>query len=99
MSKFKRDQLIEVSNNPQFSGVGRPVRFQCDLSESNRDYIGGAPFVVILPSGHSGCFCYAREIEPKVKVWIDVIDANGFMVMTPFKVSKELADKIIVGDA
>jgi hypothetical protein len=70
MSKFKRDQLIEVSNNPQFSGVRPPVRFQCDLSESDSDYIGGAPFVVILPSGHSGCFCYAREIDEQVLVSI-----------------------------
>jgi hypothetical protein len=98
MSKFKRDQLIEVSNNPQFSGVEPPVRFQCDLSESYVDYIGGAPFVVIRPNGDSGHFRYAREVEPKVKVWIDVMDAKGYMVMTAFKVSKELADKISAGD-
>jgi hypothetical protein len=90
MSEFKRDQLIEVSNNPQFSGVGPPVRFQCDLSESYVDYIGGAPFVVILPSGHSGCFCYAREVEAKVMVSI---------VGYEYYISKQLANKIIVGDA
>jgi hypothetical protein len=89
MSKFKRDQLIEVSNNPQFSGVGAPVRFQCDLSESSGDYIGGAPFVVILPSGHSGCFCYAREIEPMVTVY--------FSGKTHY-VSKYKLDKIMAGD-
>jgi hypothetical protein len=94
MSKFKRDQLIEVSNNPQFSGVGPPVRFQCDLSESNVDYIGGAPFVVILPSGHSGCFCYAREVEPKVKVWI--VNERNFK--RDYYIPKDLADKIMAGD-
>jgi hypothetical protein len=88
MSKFKRDQLIEVSNNPQFSGVRPPVRFQCDLSESNSDYIGGAPFVVILPSGHSGCFCYAREVA-MVEIIID-----GFS----YSRLQSTADKIIAGD-
>jgi hypothetical protein len=91
MSKFKRDQLIEVSNNPQFSGVGPPVRFQCDLSESNGDYIGGAPFVVILPSGHSGCFCYAREIEEQVLV--SICGYSG-----TYYISKSLAEKIMTGN-
>jgi hypothetical protein len=94
MSKFKRDQLIEVSNNPQFSGVGPPVRFQCDLSESSSDYIGGAPFVVILPSGHSGCFCYAREVEAKVMVLL-YGESSTFQTR---HIPKALADKILAGD-
>jgi hypothetical protein len=95
MSEFKRDQLIEVSNNPQFSGVGPPVRFQCDLSESYVDYIGGAPFVVILPSGHSGCFCFAREVEAIVEVRVFSKKIDGWHVR---KISKSLADKIMAGD-
>jgi hypothetical protein len=92
MSKFKKDELIEVSNDPEFLRVGEPVFFQCDLSESKTIYTGGAPIVVVKTNGHSGNYRYARKIEPKVRIM-----QEGVCVY--YTISKSLMDEIKAANA
>jgi hypothetical protein len=94
MSVFKFDEWIEVSNNPEFSGVGEPVRFQCYLHDSHLKYIGGAPYCVIKPDGTAGFYCFARKIEPKVMI---LLYLEGGTARTR-QISKALADKILAGE-
>jgi hypothetical protein len=94
MSVFKFDELIEVSNNPEFSGVGEPVRFQCCLHDSEVEYIGGAPYCVIKPDGTAGFYCFARKIAPKVKVWY----VGNLITGKCWHIPESLANEIIADD-
>jgi hypothetical protein len=99
MSVFQFDEWIEVSNNPEFLGVGEPVRFQCYLHDSYLKYIGGAPYCVIKPDGTAGFYCFARKIEEKVLVKVYFACSQGYIMTHKFyEISKELADKIKAGD-
>ena len=88
MIKFEFDELIEVSDRPDFQCV-TTIRFMVDFRDTKHDWVGGYPICGIDKWGHSVEYKFARKIEPTV-----IVCFNGISREIP----KSLADKIMSGE-